>query len=132
MNTSVEAEEAIEEEIRLKSISEYSLVSDTMLDKFIRVTYRVAYLGHLLVNYFFRLKTRGAYAALWLDGRILLIRNSYKSVYTLPCGGIDRGETTVEAARRELLEEVALDVPIDKFQPVCQLVNHTEFKQDHI
>ena len=132
MNTSLETKVIVEEEAVPESITEYSLVSGTLLDKFIRIIYRVAYLGHLAFNFFYRPKTQGAYAALWLDGKILLIRNSYKSVYTLPCGGIERGETPVEAAHRELLEEVGLDVPIENFQPVCQLVNHTEFKRDHI
>lgn len=132
MNTDVITKETGEEVMKRESATEYSLVSDTLLDKFIRVTYRVAYLGHLAVNFFIRPKTRGAYVALWLDGRMLLIRNSYKSVHTLPCGGIDRGETPVEAAHRELLEEVGLDVPIEQFRQVWQQVNHTEFKQDHI
>lgn len=132
MNTSLETKVIVEKETGPESVTEYSLVSGTLLDKIIRITYRVAYLGHLAVNFFYRPKTRGAYVALWLEGKILLIRNSYKSVYTLPCGGIERGETPVEAAHRELLEEVGLDVPIKNFQPVCQLVNHTEFKHDHI
>ncbi len=106
--------------------------SGTLLDKAFRVLYRIAYRGHLLVNYFLRPKTRGAYVAVWHDDKILLIRNSYKSVHTLPCGGVKRGEAIVSAARRELLEEVGLDLPVDAFRQVFQRVNYTEFKMDHI
>jgi 8-oxo-dGTP diphosphatase len=124
----------IEEPIRSKSpaVTEYPLVSVTLLDKLIQTIYWVAYRCHLAVNYFLRPNARGAYVALWLDGKILFIRNSYKSVYTLPCGGIGRGETPVEAARRELLEEVGLDIPVEEFRLAWQQMNQTEFKQDHI
>jgi len=101
-------------------------------DHAFRFLYRVAYQAHLGVNFFLRPKTHGAYVAVWLDDRILLIRNSYKSTYTLPCGGIERGETQRDAARRELSEEVGLDFPISAFQRVYETINRTEFKQDHI
>ncbi|MFT7496134.1 MAG: 8-oxo-dGTP diphosphatase, partial [Urechidicola sp.] len=134
MKTSAEIEAIVEEPIRTKAltVTEYALVSVTFLDKLFQVIYKVAYRCHLITNFLLRPKTRGSYVALWLDGRILFIRNSYKSVYTLPCGGIGRGETPVEAARRELLEEVGLDIAIEDFRQVWQQINLTEFKQDHI
>lgn len=44
-----------------------------------------------------------------LDGSILLTRASYgPKVWTLPGGGIERGETPAEAALREVKEEVGI------------------------
>jgi 8-oxo-dGTP pyrophosphatase MutT (NUDIX family) len=134
METNAEIEIIVEEPVRPETltVTDYPLVSATLLDKLFQVIYRVAYRCHLVANFLLRPKTRGSYVALWLDGRILFILNSYKSVYTLPCGGIGLGETPVEAARRELLEEVGLDIAIEEFRQVWQQINLTEFKQDHI
>jgi len=101
-------------------------------DHAFRALYKVAYRGHLVACFFLRPKTQGAYVAVWHDDKILLIRNSYKSAYTLPCGGIERKESPVDAAKRELLEEVGLDLPINAFRRVYETVNRTEFKLDHI
>ncbi|MFT5506361.1 MAG: 8-oxo-dGTP diphosphatase [Gammaproteobacteria bacterium] len=134
MNVVLENKDIVEEPIGAAFLAETerSLVSATPLDKLIQAIYWLAYRCHLAVNFFLRSKTRGAYVALWLDGRILIIRNSYKSVYTLPCGGIGPGETPVEAARRELLEEVGLDIPVEEFRQAWQTINHSEYKRDHI
>ena len=42
--------------------------------------------------------------------QVLVIRNSYKSGVTVPCGGIKRSETARAAAARELAEEVGIRV----------------------
>ena len=128
MNTSVESRLVVEGCLKPR----YPSAPNTLLNRLIRTTYRLAYLGHLAVNFVLRPKTRGAYVALWLDGRVLLIRNSYKSEYTLPCGGIERGESAIAAAQRELREEVGLDIPLRDFYLVWHTTNETEFKHDHV
>ena len=44
------------------------------------------------------------------DNKILLVRDKGKSRYSLPGGGIERNETTITAATRELNEELRLPV----------------------
>ncbi len=105
---------------------------DRFSDRVIRNLYRIAYRGHMVVNFVLRPRTQGAYVAVWRDGKLLLIRNSYKTTYTLPCGGIGAGEEALDAARRELREEVGLELPAAAFQRAFETVNGTEFKRDHI
>jgi 8-oxo-dGTP diphosphatase len=46
------------------------------------------------------------------DGRILLIRHSYRKRWGIPGGLLKRGEPAKAGARREVLEEVGLEVDL--------------------
>ena len=52
-------------------------------------------------------------AAIVRDGKVLIVRRARKpalDLYTLPGGAVEIGETLMEAARREVREETALDI----------------------
>lgn len=77
------------------------------------IAYRAAYLG---LRVWWRLRPvphRGALVAIAVDGRLLLIRNSYRRGWTFPGGGVESGETSRDAAVRELREELGLGIVLD-------------------
>jgi 8-oxo-dGTP diphosphatase len=52
-------------------------------------------------------------AAIERDGKVLLVRRARhpaKHIYTLPGGGVEIGETLIEAVTREVREETALEI----------------------
>lgn len=73
----------------------------------------------------------GAYVALWYEGRVLVIRNSYKPGVTLPCGAIGRGETPRECALRELREEVGIDLSPGSLREAGRYVATVYHRRDH-
>jgi 8-oxo-dGTP diphosphatase len=46
------------------------------------------------------------------DGRVLVVRHSYRRRWGFPGGLLKRGEEAVEGARREVLEEVGLEIEL--------------------
>ncbi|CAN5175464.1 NUDIX domain-containing protein [soil metagenome] len=65
------------------------------------------------------------------QGRVLLVKHTYLAGWWLPGGGVDRGETTQDAAVRELHEETGL---IATASPRLISVHSNErfFRGDHV
>jgi len=79
-----------------------------------RIAYRLSWLGRR----FRRRGSLGAAVAVVHSGRVLVVRHSYRPGLGLPGGGVNRGEEPVDAARRELAEEVGIQVKADQLQSV--------------
>ena len=93
--------------------------------------HRVA--GHVLRAYWRlrRPRTFGVRAVVTDSaGRIALVRHSYLPGWYLPGGGVDKREGADAAIRRELREEVALDVAITGLVGVYH--NLAQGKDDHV
>src|SRR6185369_16200092 len=78
---------------------------ETMIDFLYRSAYRTAYRMMRLYWSMAHPATHGALLAIWNEGEILLVRNSYVPYYSLPGGYVHRDETGRQAAARELFEE---------------------------
>ena len=63
--------------------------------------------------------------------RFLIIKNSYKKGWTLPCGMVDRRESEVEGAKRELKEETGIDCEIKNLSFLKEYLSTKGFKKDH-
>ena len=85
-----------------------------MSDAAIRLAYVVAH--RMLRTWWFvrRPETFGTLVAIWHGGEVLLVRNSYRRPITLPGGYRRPHETPQQAGRRELKEEVGIEVPAER------------------
>ena len=73
----------------------------------------------------------GACVAVWHEGRLLLIRNSYRRGETLPGGNLRRRESPRAAAQRELAEEVGIDVNEDELTFCCAVHTRGRYADSH-
>jgi len=75
---------------------------------------------------------RGALVAVWVGDRILVLRQSYRVHLNLPGGGVRGDETPEQAARRELREEVGLELPADALRVAWEGVALWDWRHDHV
>jgi 8-oxo-dGTP diphosphatase len=103
-----------------------------MLDDLYRAAYKGAYKMMRVYWAVRRPDTHGALVAIWHNGRVLLVRNSYLTYYSLPGGYVRSDETAKQAAVRELLEEVGVGATEDKIEPALSITHEWEGKHDHV
>lgn len=104
----------------------------TLVDRAFQLGYKVAY---RLMRTAWRLTnplTHGALVLIWSRGEVLLVRNSYVPYYSAPGGFVKPSEDARDAAKRELLEEVGLQVPSDALRLSLELTHPWEYKRDHV
>lgn len=79
----------------------------------------------------FRPKSYGVKCVVYGDNEVLMIRNNYGTkLWTFPGGGIEKGETTEEAARREVMEEVG--IALGDIKQIGQFESDKQYKKDTI
>lgn len=101
-----------------------------MIKALIRGLYRVAHWGLRLLWFIRRPETTGALVAVWHQGRVLLVKNSYRSQLTLPGGYIRPREDRRTAAARELREEVGIQVQPKRLVHAYHGTHLFEHRQD--
>jgi len=104
----------------------------TLVDHAFRVAYACAYRGMRVYWKLAHPETQGALVTLWNRGEVLLVRNSYVPYYGLPGGYVRRGEAPVDAAIRELTEEIGVSARADDLALVFDRTQPWEGKRDHV
>ena len=118
--------------IRITTGADYSARDVTLIDRGWRLVY---WLGFRAARLWWRLRRPdhdGAMIAVWLDGRILGVRQSYTTRVTWPGGGIGGDEDPAEAAARELREEIGLAVGAADLSLVARMTAVYDFRRDHV
>ena len=81
-----------------------------LVNAFWRTVYRLGYPCARVVWRFTGKPGEGTTIAVWCQGRLLCVRESYRPGLGLPGGGLNPGEAPLAAAQRELFEEVGLEI----------------------
>jgi len=101
-------------------------------DKILQILYFILFRMMLCYWFVTRPQYYSVYIGVWHKNEILIIKNSYKSYYTVPCGGIKRKENTAVAAARELYEEVGIDISPGQLAPAARFTIYHEFMYDNV
>jgi 8-oxo-dGTP pyrophosphatase MutT (NUDIX family) len=82
-------------------------VRNAVLRQIYRAGFRVLWVSSFVV----KPRKRGAKCALFNDGEVLLVRHTYgPREWELPGGGLDRSEDPLSGIRREIREELSVEI----------------------
>jgi 8-oxo-dGTP diphosphatase len=95
-----------------------------------QLAYRVGFAAARRWWQFRRPNHEGALVAIYVGRAILLVRSSYRRAWNFPGGGVQADETPMSAAKRELLEEIGLEVPALRFR--CRLSGLYDGRRDRV
>lgn len=103
-----------------------------MADALWRAVYRLGYFVLRLWWFLCRPSHQGAMVAVWCQGRLLVVRQSYRPGFNLPGGSVGKGEPAIVAACRELQEELGLRTEPQALVHVRDVVLRFEHRRDHV
>ncbi len=89
-----------------------------ILDRAIRLALWVAYRVMKLRRYLGPPTHFGVGVAVWHDGKVLVVRHSYRHGDSIPGGRVKRNEQPITAACRELREEVGILAKPNDLKPI--------------
>ncbi len=79
-----------------------------------------------------RSMTLGVRAAVFDEqGRVLLVMHTYKPGWQFPGGGVEKGETALQALEHELRDEAGIRL-LARPRPFGIYANHAHFPNDHV
>ncbi len=90
---------------------------------------RLLYFAYRVYCFIFCPVRTGVRVMMIMDGKVLLVRQTYMPGWWMPGGGLKRGETLEQAARREAHEETGAE--LGNLQLMGGYTNFTEWKTDH-
>ena len=90
---------------------------------------RILYFGFRVYCFIFRPISMGVRVMMIQDGKVWLVRQTYMPGWFMPGGGLKKGETLDEAARREAREETGAE--LGELTLLGAYSNFTEWKSDH-
>ena len=90
---------------------------------------RWVYFLYGIWRFFVRPVVVGVRVMMIRDGEVLLVRHTYVPGWYMPGGGLNRGETLEQGARREAAEEVGAE--LHNISLVGAYTNFKEWRSDH-
>ena len=97
-----------------------------------RAAYKAAWIARKGVRLLPWPHMNGAMAAVWVEGRVLLVQNSYNDFWSMPGGRLNAGERFAQAAARELLEETGIRIEAAALAPVHDEVLGHLLRRDRV